>query len=185
MVVFCTDCILQSIYTYKDKWLPKTLLTETEVMGKKNVCLWFITPNTVGHSLPIPLPKKAGRNIFDSFSPIILSYYCCFPISMELGFVNWCYYSWAPVFFFFFFFLRIFFFFNALFTLFIYLFFWLCWVFVSVRGLSLVVASGGHSSSWCAGLSLSRGPLSYLLSTFVICIPFFLSVYITNHPFTS
>ena len=33
---------------------------------------------------------------------------------------------------------------------------WLCWVFVSVRGLSLVAASGGHSSSWCAGLSLSR-----------------------------
>ena len=43
-----------------------------------------------------------------------------------------------------------FFFFNFL----IYL--WLCWVFVSVRGLSLVVASGGHSSSRCAGLSLSR-----------------------------
>ena len=41
--------------------------------------------------------------------------------------------------------------------LFIYLFIyylWLCWVFVSVRGLSLVVASGGHSSSRCAGLSL-------------------------------
>ena len=34
-----------------------------------------------------------------------------------------------------------------------YLFFWL---FVSVRGLSLVAASGGHSSSRCAGLSLSR-----------------------------
>ena len=33
---------------------------------------------------------------------------------------------------------------------------WLCWVFVSVWGLSLVVASGGHSSSRCAGLSLSR-----------------------------
>ena len=32
---------------------------------------------------------------------------------------------------------------------FIYL--WLCWVFVSVRGLSLVVASGGHSSSRCTG----------------------------------
>ena len=29
-------------------------------------------------------------------------------------------------------------------------------VFVSVRGLSLVAASGGHSSSRCAGLSLSR-----------------------------
>ena len=42
--------------------------------------------------------------------------------------------------------------------IFIYLFiyFWLCWVFVSVRGLSLVAASGGHSSSRCAGLSLSR-----------------------------
>ena len=46
-----------------------------------------------------------------------------------------------------------FFFFN--FYLFIY-YFWLCWVFVSVRGLSLVAASGGHSSSRCAGLSLSR-----------------------------
>ena len=33
---------------------------------------------------------------------------------------------------------------------------WLCWVFVSVRGLSLVAASGGHSSSRCAGLSPSR-----------------------------
>ena len=38
--------------------------------------------------------------------------------------------------------------------LFIYL--WLCWVFVSVRGLSLGEASGGHSSSRCAGLSPSR-----------------------------
>ena len=43
-------------------------------------------------------------------------------------------------------------------NLFIYLFiyFWLCWLFVSVRGLSLVAASGGHSSSRCAGLSLSQ-----------------------------
>ena len=40
-----------------------------------------------------------------------------------------------------------------------YLFLWLCWVFVSVRGLSLVVASGGHSSLQCAGLSLSRSLL--------------------------
>ena len=45
------------------------------------------------------------------------------------------------------------FFFNLFIYLFIY--FWLSWVFVSVRGLSLVVASGGHSSSRCAGLSLS------------------------------
>ena len=33
---------------------------------------------------------------------------------------------------------------------------WLCWVFVSVRGLSLVAASGDHSSSPCVGLSLSQ-----------------------------
>ena len=46
------------------------------------------------------------------------------------------------------------FFFKLWVYLFIYL--WLCWVFVSVQGLSLVAASGGHSSSRCAGLSLSR-----------------------------
>ena len=53
-------------------------------------------------------------------------------------------------------FLDIFFFFN--FYLFIYLFL-AVWVFVSVRGLSLVAASGGHSSSRYAGLSLSRSLL--------------------------
>ena len=41
------------------------------------------------------------------------------------------------------------------FYLFILFHLWLCWVFVSVCGLSLVAASGGHSSSRCAGLSLS------------------------------
>ena len=51
-----------------------------------------------------------------------------------------------------------FFFLEGVVYLFIYLFIylWLCWVFVSVQGLSLVAASGGHSSSRCAGLSLSR-----------------------------
>ena len=46
--------------------------------------------------------------------------------------------------------------FCLFFKIIIYLFIWLCWVFVSVRGLSPVAASGGHSSSRCAGLSLSR-----------------------------
>ena len=40
----------------------------------------------------------------------------------------------------------------------IYLFicfcFWLHWVFVAARGLSLAAASGGHSSLRCMGLSL-------------------------------
>ena len=40
--------------------------------------------------------------------------------------------------------------------LFIYLFvyFWLRWVFVTAHGLSLVVVSGGYSSLRCAGFSL-------------------------------
>ena len=42
------------------------------------------------------------------------------------------------------------------FLIYLFIYFWLCWVLVSVQGLSLVAASGGHSSSWCAGLSLSR-----------------------------
>ena len=47
----------------------------------------------------------------------------------------------------------VFFFFKFIY---LFIYFWLRWVFVSVRGLSLVAASGGHSSSRCAGLSLSR-----------------------------
>ena len=50
-------------------------------------------------------------------------------------------------FFFFFFFLRFLFIYLFIFNL------WLCWVFDSVRGLPPAVASGGHSSSLCAGLS--------------------------------
>ena len=45
---------------------------------------------------------------------------------------------------------------NDLYIFFFFFFLWLCWVFIYVWGLSLVVASGGHSSSRCAGLSLSQ-----------------------------
>ena len=42
---------------------------------------------------------------------------------------------------------------NLLFIyLFFYIYFWLCWVFISVRGLSPVAVSRGHSSLPCAGL---------------------------------
>ena len=37
---------------------------------------------------------------------------------------------------------------------FILFYFWLCWVFVAARRLSLVVASGGYSSLRCMGFSL-------------------------------
>ena len=50
--------------------------------------------------------------------------------------------------------LILFFFLN--YYLFIYLYFWLCWVLASMRGPSPVAASGDHSSSRCAGLSPSR-----------------------------
>ena len=55
----------------------------------------------------------------------------------------------------------LFFFLNffLLFFIFIYLFIylWLCWVFVSVRGLSLVAASGGHSFIAVCGAPDYRG----------------------------
>ena len=34
-----------------------------------------------------------------------------------------------------------------------FIYFWLCWVFVAARGLSLVATSGGYSSLRCAGFS--------------------------------
>ena len=41
-----------------------------------------------------------------------------------------------------------------LFKNFLFIYFWLCWVFVAARGLSLVAVSGGYSSLRCVGLSL-------------------------------
>ena len=38
--------------------------------------------------------------------------------------------------------------------IYLFVYFWLCWVFVAGRGLSVVAASGGYSSLWCAGFSL-------------------------------
>ena len=42
------------------------------------------------------------------------------------------------------------------FLIYFFIYFWVCWVFVSVWRISPVAASGGHSSSRCSGLSLSR-----------------------------
>ena len=38
--------------------------------------------------------------------------------------------------------------------LFYFIYFWLCWVFIAVCGLSLVVVNGGYSSMQCTGFSL-------------------------------
>ena len=45
------------------------------------------------------------------------------------------------------------FFFLILHFVYLFIYFWLCWVFVAVHGLSLVAASGGHSSLRCTGFS--------------------------------
>ena len=56
--------------------------------------------------------------------------------------VTFLYVFWCPI--------------KIFFLIYLFIYFWLCWVFVSVWGLPLVAASRGHSSSRCAGLSLSR-----------------------------
>ena len=45
-------------------------------------------------------------------------------------------------------------FFVCLFVFYLFIYFGLCWVFVAVRGLSLVAAGGGYYSLRCAGFSL-------------------------------
>ena len=43
---------------------------------------------------------------------------------------------------------------NSFLPPYLFIYFWLHWVFVAARGLSLVVASGGYSSLRCVGFSL-------------------------------
>ena len=52
-------------------------------------------------------------------------------------------------------FFSFFFFLNPTFV-YLFIYFWLCWVSISVRRPPPVAASGGHPPSRCAGLSLSR-----------------------------
>ena len=86
---------------------------------------------------------------------------CCAGLSWESHSLNFTFLkSWFIFLLFFFFFCEekfgSFFYLSIYLSIYLFIYLWLCWVFVSVRGLSLVVASGGHSSSQCAGLSLSR-----------------------------
>ena len=43
---------------------------------------------------------------------------------------------------------------RKIFLKYLFIYFWLCWVFIAACGLSLVVASRGYSSLWCVGFSL-------------------------------
>ena len=83
--------------------------------------------------------------------------YFKFNFHLELTFCYWwkrkpSYLGLLSSFFFFFFFFKDFFFLK-IYLLIVSL---LCWVFVSVLGFPVVAASGGYSSSRCAGLSLLR-----------------------------
>ena len=49
--------------------------------------------------------------------------------------------------------IRVFFFIN-LFIYYLFIYFWLCWVFIAARGFSLVAVSRGYSLLWCAGFLL-------------------------------
>ena len=94
-------------------------------------------------------PPPWGQTIYTNYLKILFIQSFSISVWTQGLFLK---YTWVIIQHFFFFKYRFFCFF--VFNLFIYL--WLCWVFVSVRGLSLVVANGGHSSLRCAGLSLSR-----------------------------
>ena len=54
-----------------------------------------------------------------------------------------------------------FYFFNKVSFIYLYIYFWLCWVFVAAHGLSIGAASWGYSSLWCAGFSLQWLLLSW------------------------
>ena len=43
---------------------------------------------------------------------------------------------------------------SVFFTINLFIYFWLRWIFVAAHGLSLVAANGGYSLLWCAGFSL-------------------------------
>ena len=98
----------------------------------------FLMNNDVEFLFICLFPISLSSLMFKSFFHIFNGYFC---FSLQLW--EFIIYSGYKSFIRYVFFIYLFF-----------LYFWLCWVLVSVRGLSPVAASGGHSSSWCAGLSL-------------------------------
>ena len=46
------------------------------------------------------------------------------------------------------------FYYLFIFKIYLFIYLWLCWVFVAVRGLSLVAVCGASSRLWCTGFSL-------------------------------
>ena len=118
------------------------------------LCFWYINP----FSLSIPSWHKTSAHTVHFFkSQLHLLYLTVIPlkrtggIDIPSGHVHFLFVTHIS------YYVTCFFVFGFLgFLKFIYFYFWLRWVFVSVWGLSLVAASGGHSSSRCAGLSLSR-----------------------------
>ena len=100
----------------------------------------FLTPFLLLRQVPYTLPRKCLSNLVTSILPATVQAVSslwslnCLPASSP---------SWSCTT-------------ESFFLKKLFIYFWLCWVFVSVRGLSPVAEGGGHSSLRCAGLSLSR-----------------------------
>ena len=125
-----TKISLISIYPY-------TKLLLTLFLMLYIIYPWLIYYITAGLYLVIPFTYFAH-----SSPPFLLANTCLLSVSMSL--FSFCFICLV--------FIYLFIFLNLFFFKFIY--FWLCWVFIAARGLSLVAASGGYSSLRCAGFSL-------------------------------
>ena len=114
---------------------------ESLLLHRLSFCSWGLRTGWTKERLTVTIPKTANLMTQSAFGAgACRGKSLCFFL-IFIYFIFWL--RWA------------FFFLIFIFYLSIYLF-RLCWVFISVRGLSLVAASGGHSSLRCAGLSLSR-----------------------------
>ena len=113
----------------------------------RNFCTVFKSSCTILHpnnSARVPISPRAHHHLLDLF---FMGFFVWFWIFFVMAILTNVKLYFIVLFFF------TIFFFKLWVYLFIYL--WLCWFFISAWGLSPVVASGGHSSSRCTGLSLS------------------------------
>ena len=129
LIVLVTFALIQLLkFLYNPIFLFNLLLSNTTLLTLK-YCLYNNQWAYSTFSLFLPTPILAALFLL---SKSIYLYINFLPI---LIFIN-----------------LIFYFFNK----FIYFYFWLRWVFIAMCRLSLVAASGGYSSLWCAGFSCCR-----------------------------
>lgn len=81
--------------------LQRLMLDQNAVDGDKNdgenKSLSSVCKGSFWPCFPIPLLQKSRQAHVWFILSNYFKYYSCFPINMELGFVNWCCCSWVPV----------------------------------------------------------------------------------------